>query len=66
LTPALLEFVKALRIATDVFHVTTIVSIYQAGELLYKHFDQVWVIYEGRTVHFGAADRARQHSIDVG
>ena len=31
-----LEFVRALRIATDNLGLTSIVSIYQASELLYK------------------------------
>lgn len=36
-----LEFVRALRIATDIAKMTTIVSLYQAGESLYKVFDKV-------------------------
>ncbi|KAG6822645.1 hypothetical protein H0H93_005146, partial [Arthromyces matolae] len=35
-----LEFGRALRIATDIDHQTTIVSIYQAGETLYELFDK--------------------------
>ncbi|KAI0298342.1 ABC-2 type transporter-domain-containing protein [Multifurca ochricompacta] len=61
-----LEFVRALRIATDVSHIATIVSIYQAGESLYQHFDKVCVIYEGRMAYFGRADQARQYFIDLG
>lgn len=61
-----LEFVQALRIATDLIHMTTIVSIYQAGESLYKLFDKVCVIYEGKMVYFGPADQARQYFIDMG
>lgn len=61
-----LEFVQALRIATDLARMTTIVSIYQAGESLYKLFDKVCVIYEGRMVYFGPADQARQYFIDMG
>ncbi|KAF8638207.1 hypothetical protein AX16_010553 [Volvariella volvacea WC 439] len=61
-----LEFVRALRIATDVFHTTTIVSLYQAGESLYQHFDKVCVIYEGRMAYFGPADQAKQYFIDMG
>jgi len=61
-----LEFVRALRIATDVAHVSTIVTIYQAAESLYEHFDKVCVIYEGRMVYFGHADKARQYFIDLG
>lgn len=36
-----LEYVQALRIATDLTRMTTVVSLYQAGESLYKLFDKV-------------------------
>ncbi|KAI0332261.1 pleiotropic drug resistance ABC transporter [Cubamyces sp. BRFM 1775] len=61
-----LEFVQALRIATDITRQSTIVAIYQAGESLYRHFDKVCVIYEGKQVYFGPADEARQYFIDMG
>ena len=61
-----LEFVRALRIATDVARTSTIVSIYQAGESLYQHFDKVCVLYEGRMAYFGRADQARQYFVDLG
>ncbi|KAG0700792.1 ABC-2 type transporter-domain-containing protein [Suillus ampliporus] len=61
-----LEFVQALRIATDIARVTTIVSIYQAGEQLYNLFDKVCVLAEGKMVYFGPAKEARQYFIDMG
>ncbi|KAG6865226.1 hypothetical protein C0991_004284 [Blastosporella zonata] len=61
-----LEYVRALRVATDTFNTTTVVSIYQAGEPLYRHFDKVCLIYEGKMVYFGPADQARQYFIDMG
>ncbi|KAG6897004.1 hypothetical protein C0992_004715 [Termitomyces sp. T32_za158] len=61
-----LEYVRALRIATDTFQSTTITSLYQAGENLYRHFDKVCVIYEGKMAYFGPADQARQYFIDMG
>ncbi|KAF5379148.1 hypothetical protein D9615_006042 [Tricholomella constricta] len=61
-----LEYVRALRIATDTFNVTTIVSIYQAGESLYRHFDKVCLIYEGKMAYFGPADQAKQYFMDMG
>ncbi|KAG6879471.1 hypothetical protein C0992_002357 [Termitomyces sp. T32_za158] len=61
-----LEFGRALRIATDIDHQTTIVSIDQAGETLYELFDKVCVLYEGRMIYFGRADKARQYFIDLG
>ncbi|KAF9555496.1 pleiotropic drug resistance ABC transporter [Agrocybe pediades] len=61
-----LEYVRALRIATDLVRNTTIVSIYQAGESLYEIFDKVCLIYEGKMVYFGPASMARQYFIDMG
>jgi ATP-binding cassette, subfamily G (WHITE), member 2, SNQ2 len=61
-----LEFVRALRIATDVARLSTIVSIYQASESLYQLFDKVCVIYEGKMAYYGPADQARQYFIDMG
>ncbi|KIJ13672.1 hypothetical protein PAXINDRAFT_170181 [Paxillus involutus ATCC 200175] len=61
-----LEFIRALRIATDIVRVTTIVSLYQAGEQLYNHFDKVCVINEGKMAYFGPAKDARQYFIDMG
>ncbi|KAF8965800.1 ABC-2 type transporter-domain-containing protein [Flammula alnicola] len=61
-----LEFVRALRIATDLAKNATIVSIYQASESLFKVFDKVCLIYEGKMVYFGPASLARQHFIDMG
>ena len=61
-----LEFVQALRIATDLARMTTIVSIYQAGESLYQLFDKVCVIYDGRMAYFGPASDARQYFVDMG
>ena len=60
------EYVHALRIATNIVRVATIVSIYQAGESLYEMFDKVCLIYEGRMVYFGPANQARQYFVDMG
>ena len=61
-----LEFIRALRLATDTFEQTTIVSIYQAGESLYEYFDKVCVIDAGRMAYFGPADQAKQYFLDMG
>ncbi|CAE6532853.1 unnamed protein product [Rhizoctonia solani] len=61
-----LEFVRALRIATDIGRATTVVTIYQASESLYKLFDKVCVIYAGKQIYFGPAERARQYFIEMG
>ncbi|KAL5505028.1 SNQ2_6 [Sanghuangporus vaninii] len=63
---AALEFVQALRIATDLSAMTTIVTLSQGGEALYQLFDKVCVICEGRMLYYGNADAARQYFIDLG
>ncbi|KAL5529897.1 SNQ2_4 [Sanghuangporus sanghuang] len=61
-----LEFVNSLRLATGILGFTSIMSAYQASELLYELFDKVCVIYEGRMVYYGLANIARQYFIDQG
>ena len=61
-----LEFVQALRIATDIARMATAMSVYQASENVYDHFDKVCVIYEGRMAYYGPAALARQYFIDMG
>lgn len=57
---------RALRIATDIARLSTVVSIYQASESLYELFDKVCVISQGRMVYYGPANQARQYFIDMG
>ncbi|KZS96568.1 pleiotropic drug resistance ABC transporter [Sistotremastrum niveocremeum HHB9708] len=61
-----LEFTRALRIATDIAHCTTIVTLYQASENIYSLFDKVCVLNEGRMAYFGPADQARAYFEDMG
>ena len=61
-----LEFVQALRIATDIAKITTVMSVYQASENVYDLFNKVCVIYEGRMAYYGPASHARQYFMDMG
>ncbi|KAG8920759.1 hypothetical protein FRC00_009551, partial [Tulasnella sp. 408] len=61
-----LDFVKGLRVATDVLGQTTFVSLYQAGENIYNLVDKVLVIDQGRTVYFGPAKEARSYFVNLG
>lgn len=54
-----LDFAKSLRILTNIYKTTTFVSLYQASENIYKQFDKVLVIDNGRQVFFGPTDQAR-------
>ena len=61
-----LDYAKSLRIMTDIFEMTTFVSLYQAGEGIYEQFDKVLVIDGGRQVYFGPVAEARQYFVDMG
>ncbi|KDN40294.1 hypothetical protein RSAG8_08204, partial [Rhizoctonia solani AG-8 WAC10335] len=61
-----LDYAKSLRIMTDIFNLTTFVSLYQAGEGIYDQFDKVLLIDEGRQVYFGPAKEARDYMLSLG
>ncbi|KAJ2479767.1 ATP-binding cassette transporter snq2 [Coemansia sp. RSA 2131] len=53
-----LDYVRSLRVMTDVLHKATVVSVYQASEDIYELFDKVMVVDEGRQLYFGPASGA--------
>lgn len=61
-----LDYAKSLRIMTNIYKTTTFVSLYQASENIYKQFDKVMVIDEGRQVFFGPASEARAYFEGLG
>ena len=61
-----LDFANSLRIMTDVSNRTTITTLYQAGEEIYRLMDKVLVIEEGRMIYQGPVSEARQYFIDLG
>lgn len=61
-----IEFVRTLRLSTELFGSTACVSIYQSPQSAYDLFDKALVLYEGRQIFFGRADQARQYFIDLG
>lgn len=61
-----LDFIKSLRVLTDLYKKSTFVSLYQASESMYCLFDKVLVIDQGRQVYFGSAAEARGYFEDLG
>ncbi|ORZ28975.1 ABC-2 type transporter-domain-containing protein [Lobosporangium transversale] len=61
-----LDYVKSLRVMTNLMKKATMVSIYQASENIYDLFDKVILLYEGRCIYFGPANEARQYFINLG
>jgi ATP-binding cassette subfamily G (WHITE) protein 2 (SNQ2) len=53
-----LEFVKCLRILTNLYKTSVVVSLSQANENMYQHFDKVLVMEEGRQLYFGSKQDA--------
>ncbi|KAI8318552.1 hypothetical protein GQ54DRAFT_321724 [Martensiomyces pterosporus] len=61
-----LDYVRSLRITTDVLHKSTVVTIYQASENIYELFDKVMVIDQGRQLYFGPASKAVEYFASIG
>lgn len=61
-----IEFVKTLRLQTQLFGSTACVSIYQSPQSAYDLFDKAAVLYEGRQIFFGRADEAKQYFVNLG
>ncbi|KAG0364544.1 ABC-2 type transporter-domain-containing protein [Gamsiella multidivaricata] len=61
-----LDYVKSLRVQTNLLNKATVVTIYQASENIYDLFDKTLLLYEGRCIFFGPANEARQYFIDLG
>jgi len=61
-----LQYVRSLRYLTDEAQISTLVTLYQAGENLFELFDKVLVLHEGRCVFFGPANRAKDYFVNLG
>ncbi|KAL3420743.1 ABC drug exporter [Phlyctema vagabunda] len=61
-----LDYANSLRVMTDISNRTTLVSLYQAGEGIYKLMDKVLVIEGGRMIYQGRADEAKAYFENLG
>lgn len=61
-----LEFVRTLRLSTEMTGSAAIVAIYQASQSIYDVFDKVAVLYEGRQIYFGNIHKAKDFFINMG
>ena len=60
------DYIKSLRILTTLTKSTTIVTLYQAGEQIYREFDKVCLIDSGRQIYYGPASEARAYFEELG
>lgn len=61
-----LEYVKAIRALTDILGVSSIVSLYQAGNGIYDQFDKVLVLDEGKQTYYGPRKEAKPFMENLG
>lgn len=61
-----LEYVSSIRSLTNMAQISTAVALYQAGENLYKLFDKVVVIEQGRCCYYGPSDDAAAYFEGLG
>ncbi|KAI8065000.1 ABC-2 type transporter-domain-containing protein [Thamnidium elegans] len=61
-----LDYIRSLRIMTDVFDITTIATLYQASDSIFHLFDKVLLLDEGYCIYFGPIGSAKKYFEDLG
>ncbi|KAI8142015.1 ABC-2 type transporter-domain-containing protein [Fennellomyces sp. T-0311] len=61
-----LDYVRSLRIMTDVFKKTTVATLYQASNSIYRIFDNVMLLDDGYCIYFGPGTEAKSYFEDLG
>ncbi|KAI7852667.1 ABC-2 type transporter-domain-containing protein [Circinella umbellata] len=61
-----LDYVRSLRIMTDIFKKTTISTLYQASDSIYKLYDKVLVLDDGYCIYFGPTHQAKEYFEGLG
>ncbi|KAG1495472.1 hypothetical protein G6F46_007714 [Rhizopus delemar] len=61
-----LDYVRSLRIMTDIFDITTIATLYQASNSIFNVFDKVLVLDEGHCIYFGPSSGAKAYFESLG
>ncbi|OQV10163.1 hypothetical protein CLAIMM_14198 [Cladophialophora immunda] len=61
-----LEWAKAMRAMTDILGLSTVVTLYQAGNGIFNLFDKVLVLDEGKQIFYGPRETARPFMESLG
>ncbi|KAI8826193.1 ABC-2 type transporter-domain-containing protein [Fimicolochytrium jonesii] len=61
-----LDFVRALRTATDISQTANVLSLYQASQDIYDLFDRVLLVSGGHCIYFGPAKDAKAYFESLG
>lgn len=61
-----LQFVRTLQRSAANTGAVAIVTLYQASQEIYDHFDKVTLLYEGRQIYFGSIHAAKPYFTKLG
>ncbi|KAK4629104.1 ABC multidrug transporter H [Fulvia fulva] len=61
-----LEYTKCIRALTDILGLSSIVTLYQAGNGIYDLFDKVLVLDEGKQIFYGPMPQAKPFMEELG
>ncbi|KAF2844868.1 multidrug resistance protein CDR2 [Plenodomus tracheiphilus IPT5] len=61
-----LDWTKAMRAMTDILGLTTIASLYQAGNGIYEQFDKILILDNGKQIFYGPREEAVPYMEDLG
>ncbi|RCH78955.1 hypothetical protein CU098_000798, partial [Rhizopus stolonifer] len=61
-----LDYVRSLRIMTDVFQKTTLATLYQASNNIFGLFDKVILLDDGYCIYFGPVAQAKAYFEELG
>ncbi|KAI7904279.1 ABC-2 type transporter-domain-containing protein [Cokeromyces recurvatus] len=61
-----LDYVRSLRIITDIFNTTTIATLYQASNSIFNLFDKILLLDGGYCIYYGPAQQAKKYFEDLG
>lgn len=61
-----LDYVRSLRLMTDIFSITTIAALYQASNSIYNLFDKVLVLDKGYCIYYGPVSSAKSYFESLG
>ncbi|KAI7851923.1 ABC-2 type transporter-domain-containing protein [Circinella umbellata] len=61
-----LDYVRSLRVMTDVLHKTTVSTLYQASNSMFALYDKVLLLDNGYCIFFGPIEQARPYFEDLG
>lgn len=61
-----LDFIRSLKVLTELTQTSQVVSLYQASEDIFELFDKVVLIDQARIIYFGPVSKAKDYFVKLG